>query len=415
MFEHYYRILQIPLGSDEEAIKKAYRQKALKIHPDINDSPDANEKFHELCEAYEILISHSSRLREMDLSAEPYAEFNYNWEDAIREAQEKARARARVRYEKIKAEQELFEKGEWRDVLVILKYLWSFIALSGGIWLLVWPIYYVFKEGFELAFAMLFFWAAGVFLLSHIYKNRKAWFRHGRLNLSYQTIKKYFDFSEYANVTTDCAYCRDHKGNGRPFKFSMLKVRGVKTLNVGPMQHYVHYKRTYKELYIPRSKKAFYIHFSLSFIKPLIVFAGILFIPFPGIIWRFFLAFFAAMIVGGIISLATRTQPKTSFLLTPFIILKISVWIIVMMSQTHAYPGLIPVSNDILILLIGLMFIFLDMFLDLILRAFPFYVWFYRPLIKQLPGIDYLFKKGYQPFLDIPVWSTLYPFFRWMF
>lgn len=415
MFEQYYRILQIPFGSDEETIKKAYRQKALKIHPDINDSPDANEKFHELCEAYEILLSHSSRLQEMDLSAEPSVEFNYNWEDAIREAQEKARARARVRYEKIKAEQELFEKGEWRDVLVFLKYLWSIIALTGGIWLFVWPIYYVFKEGFELVFAMLFFWAAGLFLLSHIYKNRKTWFRHGRLNLSYQTIKKYFDFSEYANVTANCAYCRDHKGNGKPFKFSMLKVRGVKIQNAGPMQHYVHYKRTYKELYIPRSRKAFYIHFSLSFIKPLIILAGILFIPFPGIIWRFFMAFFVALIVGGIIALATRTQPKTSFLLTPFIILKISVWIIVMMSQTHVYPGLIPVSNDILVLLTGLMLIFLDMFLDLMLRAFPFYVWFYRPLIKQLPGIEYLFKKGYQPFLDIPVWSTLYPFFRWMF
>ncbi len=52
----YYDILGVPRDADPEQIKKAYRKLAMEHHPDRNlGSPDAEERFKELSEAYEVL------------------------------------------------------------------------------------------------------------------------------------------------------------------------------------------------------------------------------------------------------------------------------------------------------------------------------------------------------------------------
>ncbi len=52
----YYEILCVERGCDDETIKKAYRKLALQYHPDRNpDDPEAEEKFKEAAEAYEVL------------------------------------------------------------------------------------------------------------------------------------------------------------------------------------------------------------------------------------------------------------------------------------------------------------------------------------------------------------------------
>ncbi len=55
MSKDYYEILGVGRDADAEAIKKAYRKRAMKVHPDVAQTPDAAEKFKELNEAYEVL------------------------------------------------------------------------------------------------------------------------------------------------------------------------------------------------------------------------------------------------------------------------------------------------------------------------------------------------------------------------
>ena len=51
-----YELLGVPRGSDEREVKKAFRQLARELHPDVNrHDPEAEEKFKQAAEAYEVL------------------------------------------------------------------------------------------------------------------------------------------------------------------------------------------------------------------------------------------------------------------------------------------------------------------------------------------------------------------------
>lgn len=51
----YYEVLGLQKGASDDEIKKAYRKLSKKYHPDINKEADAEDKFKEISEAYEIL------------------------------------------------------------------------------------------------------------------------------------------------------------------------------------------------------------------------------------------------------------------------------------------------------------------------------------------------------------------------
>lgn len=51
----YYEVLGVARDADAKAIKDAFRDLALKYHPDRNKEPGAEEQFKEIAEAYAIL------------------------------------------------------------------------------------------------------------------------------------------------------------------------------------------------------------------------------------------------------------------------------------------------------------------------------------------------------------------------
>ena len=62
-YKDYYEILGIQRSASQQEIKSAYRKLARKFHPDVNKSSDAQEKFKDINEAYEVLGDETKRKR----------------------------------------------------------------------------------------------------------------------------------------------------------------------------------------------------------------------------------------------------------------------------------------------------------------------------------------------------------------
>jgi molecular chaperone DnaJ len=56
-----YELLGVPRDADDTQIKKAFRKLARELHPDVNQAPDAEERFKEVAEAYDILSDSERR------------------------------------------------------------------------------------------------------------------------------------------------------------------------------------------------------------------------------------------------------------------------------------------------------------------------------------------------------------------
>lgn len=60
-FIDYYKVLGVKPTADDKTIKAAYRKLARKYHPDVNKEKEAEDKFKEIAEAYEVLKSPDKR------------------------------------------------------------------------------------------------------------------------------------------------------------------------------------------------------------------------------------------------------------------------------------------------------------------------------------------------------------------
>ena len=59
--QDYYSVLGVARNASEEEIRRAFRRKAMEYHPDRNKNADAEEKFKEINEAYQVLSDAKKR------------------------------------------------------------------------------------------------------------------------------------------------------------------------------------------------------------------------------------------------------------------------------------------------------------------------------------------------------------------
>ncbi len=82
----YYEILGVDRSATRDQLKQAYRQLALKYHPDRNRDPDATAKFREIAEAYAVLSDDAKR-HEYDATGHAGVSERWTAEDLMRDFQ----------------------------------------------------------------------------------------------------------------------------------------------------------------------------------------------------------------------------------------------------------------------------------------------------------------------------------------
>jgi len=405
-----HKTLGISPGATEKQIKSAYRKMALTYHPDLNKSAGAEEKFQEIHAAYEYLLGKGSSARSASSAvADARAAQVYRREKARMQQQ------ARLRKEKKQREEEMFNRPQVHDPILLARYImhgfgvvFAFAAIIGPVLLAI------FDDPASLA-GTFFFIVAGAVILIYIYPKRKTWFKLGKFKTGWKEVVGFVHIGQEKPSKDRCCYSASAMAGGKPYRIELVRTLDSKIRSYGVMNHQVKYKTRQKRVVIPRSARAHFFHRMTTLAKLLSLLFCLLFLPFESMVWRFIGGLFTGGIISTLLLALVRVRSRVSYLLTPGLLIKAGVWILVLCLISSCGPGFnIQTTGYIYAAIAGLMFL-LDMAFDLLLGLFPFYRWMFRPLIKQGRIMDSLYKDDYQNYQEFPVYSVLYPFFRWLF
>ncbi len=149
----YYDILGISQNSSENEIKRAYRISAKTLHPDVNTSPDAHEKFIELNEAYICLLHQKENKNNFNKYASYYkqaASMRKSREEIYKEWQRRRRAQARAQAAKhAKMKYEAFINSKLYKSALVLYKLVDILYVFMGFMIVFVPFLTVILNGIE--------------------------------------------------------------------------------------------------------------------------------------------------------------------------------------------------------------------------------------------------------------------------
>jgi hypothetical protein len=301
-----------------------------------------------------------------------------------------------MKYEKFVREQEAFKKSGWYDMGLFLHYLFRLLVFPLIILFILLPL--VSEDVSQDPSGYVAFWILALILVFYFLNNRKGYFKLGKFYYTFRHLKSLF--TEVHDDTTEaCYYCRGRKANSLPYKIILFKIKSLELKTYGAMYgSKAGMNRKIQTISVPRSRKALIVHTVLPFVKIAVAVLSIFLLRINLLKdYALFLGFLAGGLVSSLVLLVTRTRSKVSYLLSYGMLIKLSVWaIVIYFFKSYA-----------------LLMLFFDAFIEATLRYISDSL--FRPLIKQYYQLEILFNHDYQLYLELPVWSAIVPFFRWLF
>lgn len=185
MFRQYINILEISPGSGVLEIKKAFRKKAKKFHPDLNKNSGAQENFILINEAYEFLMKHYNQ---------PGFKSKKTTEERHRDWVEKEKAKSR-KYAAHQAQKrfEKYKNSKLYKTANVLYYIYDYYALVIGLFIIFATILGLhlqkdFEEGYTLSSVItgvLLIFIGGLFVyfsIMSIQSRKKEFNKHHKYN-----------------------------------------------------------------------------------------------------------------------------------------------------------------------------------------------------------------------------------------
>lgn len=148
----HHQILGIKENASKNEIKKAYRNKAKDVHPDVNSSPEAQKLFIELAEAYDVLFNDKyvappkQKKKHWDNYTPPQSKEEYEeWKEVDKERKEYYKQKAREEHlrnkEKLNRSIKKFRKSMYYYPALLLYYFILFLFAACTIGSICVPIY----------------------------------------------------------------------------------------------------------------------------------------------------------------------------------------------------------------------------------------------------------------------------------
>ena len=419
MFKDYYSILELDKNASKNEIRKAYRRLAKKYHPDVYKSSDAHEKFIEITEAYEILINNSFRYYKAPTVTTTTAEWrdaeyrkNEEYEKFRQEAREKAKRQAKMRFEEFQKQNEVFQKSGLNDLFLIFKIITRIVAIFIFLFLFIVPIYTSICYDWTSIFILFFTWPVAGIIAWNIYDNRKNYFLPGKFFYNAGEIKKMFN--ETTASEQNCYFCKSRPANSKPLKLELIKLKDIKLSLDGFRQYRANYINEKAIIQIPRSRKAFIIHSINTIIKIITILACLLFFDISSYLWRIIIGMVLSGVICSLFLLISRTKSNVSFLYDYNFIIRASIWLLIIFKLSHISLDPFNIrTSDFIYFAVTAIIIFdciLMQGVSMILRKYSS-----KPIISQYGEVNKLFNAGYTLYNEMPVFSVIYPLFKWIF